>query len=755
LNEATNEPLSPFTLPSNKLAFILDNEKQIKKDINREAGDEIELLYYKKCQKEIETVGDVEAARKIDDEKTDVDTFNNLFGNSYVELSLGKPFDRSRGSTSLLTWTEKLEVKEMYSGVDFKVMREFTKEFYAIHKSGYIHAATYDLGEGRGSIDYFFKTQSDLNQFHASSLGPVTYLMAKKSYDERLFSLCLLIGTRWYEDSTNLYNLSGFLCKRTQSDWHLMRRTYLCILREKLGATQRFDVKEAINSFSSWFKSPYHPKLSEGKLKAIAGGSNTDGYKEWKKKYDISELGKETDPKVPRSQQLKQMLLERLEGNYRRDFGTGVVYERELDYYFVRKYTDPQLFLNAIFGEDEIYHMASKSDHKELIHFISNVQHPTFPFMQITYPFLGFSNGVYNLDTASFIEAADVPDGTQVRKMFTCDFEIKETPLFDAFIQYQFDHEDEIEFIYFILGRTLTRLTDKFDFMVMLYGQAGSGKSLLANLIKYTFGAGQVGIFGNSHEEKFGLYNYINCQILTCDDMPKNLAGTLPCSDFLAMMARGSVPCPMKGGLVTVVDDWNIPALFNTNSPPNYKDESGEIIRRTVIVEFLNMIEGKDKDLRLEQKIKEQEIATFIHRCRSTYLKYAKAYGGKDVEAFCPEIFKQSRNALREALNSTYRFASERLVYAEGKQITRTEMTKEFRLFVEKQYKTSSPSKEKINPPDVLRVDCRFEYFRNVCKHSEVGKLHKHKKGCCPKYNRTERSTSEIFLNMAFTNDEA
>jgi hypothetical protein len=69
LFDKANAPIGTFTLPSNKfeelfdhnkLAFILDNEKQIKEDIQRKARDEVELLcFYKKAQKYSETVGGV------------------------------------------------------------------------------------------------------------------------------------------------------------------------------------------------------------------------------------------------------------------------------------------------------------------------------------------------------------------------------------------------------------------------------------------------------------------------------------------------------------------------------------------------------------------------------------------------------------------------------------------------------------------------------------------------------------------------
>ncbi|GMF46358.1 unnamed protein product [Phytophthora lilii] len=106
--------------------------------------------------------------------------------------------------------------------------------------------------------------------------------------------------------------------------------------------------------------------------------------------------------------------------------------------------------------------------------------------------------------------------------------------------EFRFVKEDR-EFIYFLIGRWLTVLDDKFDFMLMIHGEGGSGKSVLANLVKFAFGQDQIGLLSNSMQEKFGLSEFATKQIACCDDMPHNIAKTLPRSDFLSMMTRGSI----------------------------------------------------------------------------------------------------------------------------------------------------------------------------------------------------------------------
>ncbi|CEG40109.1 hypothetical protein PHYSODRAFT_306840 [Plasmopara halstedii] len=88
-----------------------------------------------------------------------------------------------------------------------------------------------------------------------------------------------------------------------------------------------------------------------------------------------------------------------------------------------------------------------------------------------------------------------------VRTYIDSEFELDNdyAPLLDQYLKFQFDDET-IEFIYFMIGRLMTRLNDKFDFMVLLYGEGGSGKSLLMNLLKYSFASDQVIILSNSHQ---------------------------------------------------------------------------------------------------------------------------------------------------------------------------------------------------------------------------------------------------------------
>jgi hypothetical protein len=309
-----------------------------------------------------------------------------------------------------------------------------------------------------------------------------------------------------------------------------------------------------------------------------------------------------------------------------------------------------------------------------------------------------------------------------------------------------------------MLGRTLTKLKDKFDFMVMLFGLGGTGKSLLMNLLCYAFGPAQVGIFGSTFQDRFGLSEFATKQIVASDDMPRNIAKTLPKSDFLSMQSRGRIACPVKGKASIEVDSWLIPTVINTNDMPNYSDTSGEIIRRIMIIHFDNAIPDDEKDMGLEDSIKETEFCAFIDRCRTTYLRYCKEYAGRNVYTFCPQHFLDSRDILRINSNESYQFAKAHIRYVEPQDgqssamIPKAELKRLFNGYIKEKYNLSRPGKQTLDLDLLVRADCRFKHKAvNICKSCRK----KHVKDCCVDYSRTNRSKAEFILNAAYTHHSA
>ncbi|DAZ93660.1 TPA: hypothetical protein N0F65_012868 [Lagenidium giganteum] len=434
---------------------------------------------------------------------------------------------------------------------------------------------------------------------------------------------------------------------------------------------------------------------------------------------------------------LKEEIFDIVSDKYKREFGTGVIYEKQLDYYYTRKYDDPKVFINEIFYNNKCYHSCTKKTFEDLLYFIKNMAHPDFEFIKLDYDYIGFKNGVYELSTAKYIPTEALSKNIQVRKYIDQEFEIRETPYLDGYLRYQFE-EDDIDFIYFMIGRLLTKLTDRFDFMVMLYGEGGSGKSLLMKLVKFAFVDSQVGILSDTFQDKFGLFEFVPKQMVSCDDMPYNMAKTLPRSDFLSMMT-------LKGKGSIEVQDWDIPSLWNSNHFPNYTDKTCEIVRRVMTINFEKTVSKADKNTNLESDIIDNEYATFLHRCRSKYFEYCDKYSGKDIEMFCPQIFIENRDILRGDINNSYQFAKEQLTYAENEIFSKSDLTKAYKAYIKERFGPKQAAKETLNAHNVELADERFKYVEeNICRSCRK----QHIAGCCPDYERTNKSKRRYFKNI-------
>lgn len=659
------------------------------------------------------------------------------------------------------------------SGIDCLQMESKQK-----NPKGYVCRIIFKYLEDGKASEYFrvaFKSFEDREQFevclngspdteklrdhlvNGHSLNPyIGEMKPEDIIDKKLYELVSLAKPSWIIE--NCWQLAGMLHKMPYTDAYLMMKTYIAIMMTAAGNS--FDIPQCVNDFRSWETRDYPPSLNLTKIKQIVGGSNTEGYKAWKAKHELDAQSEKSEkssksndePKLTASQKLKVKLIDIAKDKYRRDFETGAVYERVLEYYYIRKYESPELFLNDIFGEDESFHMATKNDYEQLTHFIKKVAHPSFPFMAIDYNYIGFANGVYDLSRAEFIKADDVKPGVQVRKMINVDFVLEGAPLLDAYMNFQFKNPEEAEFVYFAIGRMMTRLDDNFQFMVMLIGQGGCGKSLLINLARYSYAHDQYGILSNSQQETFGLAEVATKQALFCDDMPRDIAKKLPKSDFLSMGSRGTVNCPIKGKQKSIaVHDWNIPTMINSNILPNYCDEENEVVRRIVVLPFENVVPTAERDVMLQSKIIANEYPEFLHRCRSAYIKYKELYGNVDVESFMPPLMLDQRAILSDALNDSYRFASSWLEPGTDKDsISRGEMNEHFKNFLIQQFGNTNPGRKKLSPQSVERAikGCKFDRL-NICKHcKEI-----HKKGCCDKYDRTARTKKEKYLNVRIKPD--
>lgn len=450
----------------------------------------------------------------------------------------------------------------------------------------------------------------------------------------------------------------------------------------------------------------------------------------------------------------------------KREFGTGIIYTKIKSYYYMREYDEPEKYLNKIFNTKEYldllkemiyndkgklvpkikdFHKLNKSEYNSLLNFMRNIEHNDFKFININYNFLGFQNGILNLETAEFIKEEDVDTDIIVRKYIDKEFKITETPLLDKYFKYQFDNE-VIQYVYFMAGRCLTKIKDKFDVMPLFYGQSRTGKSLILELIKYSFNGNQISNLSKTFQDKFGLAEVSGSQIFACDDMPPNISSVFPKSTFQSIVSNGSVSCPIKGVQKTIeIGNWDIPLIWCSNYLPNYSEDSGEITDRIFLINYENYVPENERDISLLNKIIDLEYSSFIYKAITTFIDIRDKNIGKSIWTFCPQYFIDNKELIRNQSNQFYNYLMTNTKYVENAELSVDELKDKYNTWLKEKY-NNSISNIKISFNTLLLANKEYIIKKlNICKYCK----NKHRAECCDKYNRTARSSKNYIMNIA------
>ena len=181
--------------------------------------------------------------------------------------------------------------------IDHKCDKKIVLEFILDGYSSVLRVEAFDDEKCVSGRLFHFKSGADRVKFFAleNQIKPLEYCLSNELYDQRIFKLCCMMKKSWFSDTKNLWNLAGMLYKKQHVDLKLMRKTYLCILK---AMTDRFDQTAAMKEFSGWEDSKYHPTLNEAQLKAIAGGTDSKAYNEWKDEYEPKEAKEKKKSKL-------------------------------------------------------------------------------------------------------------------------------------------------------------------------------------------------------------------------------------------------------------------------------------------------------------------------------------------------------------------------------------------------------------------------------------------------------------------------
>lgn len=314
------------------------------------------------------------------------------------------------------------------------------------------------------------------------------------------------------------------------------------------------------------------------------------------------------------------------------------------------------------FNFDQFMNFTHRSDSmRAAVEHLTNCKDSQFDSIEKDRHAFSFDNGIYNAMTNKFTPYTEhVDPNATTSKYFDVEFDTQdaeqytdiETPYFDSILDYQDISEDVKYWVYVFIGRLLYDVNEKDGWQVIFFfqGQAGTGKSTIANVCKSIYSDEDVGIMSNNIQRKFGLADIVDKKIFIAPEIKRDFC--LEQAEFQSMVSGESMSIAEKYKKSKFVT-WKTPGVLAGNETPDFIDNFGSIQRRIVSVRFTKKV--MNGDMMLGKKLN-QEIARIIHKCNMAYIDAYTKYSRDDVWKHLPQYFVDNRNAMAAATNPLIHF---------------------------------------------------------------------------------------------------
>lgn len=238
------------------------------------------------------------------------------------------------------------------------------------------------------------------------------------------------------------------------------------------------------------------------------------------------------------------------------------------------------------------------------------------------------------------------------------------TPHFQSVLDYQKFPEDVCKWMYVMGGRLMYDVGDLDQWQVIpfLKGIARSGKStLITKVFKKFYETEDVKTLSNNIERKFGLSSIYDAFMFISPEVKGDLC--LEQAEFQSMVSGEDISIARKNEKAISVT-WTTPGILAGNEIPNWRDNSGSVLRRLLTFNFGKQVQ--DADPKLEEKLNE-ELPAIMCKCVRAYLEYAQKYSDKDIWQVVPDYFKVIQNQVAMVTNSLQHFlSSEKVKFGES-----------------------------------------------------------------------------------------
>jgi hypothetical protein len=204
---------------------------------------------------------------------------------------------------------------------------------------------------------------------------------------------------------------------------------------------------------------------------------------------------------------------------------------------------------------------------------------------------------------------------------------------------------------------------DGWQVIPFLKGIARSGKStIITKVCKKFYETEDVKTHSNNSEKKFGLDSIHDGFMFISPEVKGDLA--LEQAEFQSLVSGEDLSIARKFKAAKSLQ-WKTPGILAGNEVPNWKDNSGSVLRRLATWNLTKQV--MDADPHLDQKL-DAEIPAILCKCVRAYLDYAAKYSDKDIWNVLPAYFKSVQSQVAMVTNTLQHFlASEKVVYGPDK----------------------------------------------------------------------------------------
>ena len=211
------------------------------------------------------------------------------------------------------------------------------------------------------------------------------------------------------------------------------------------------------------------------------------------------------------------------------------------------------------------------------------------------------------------------------------------TPNFDKVLKYQKLEQEVCNWAYVMGGRLCYNVgeLDSWQIIPFFKGIARSGKStLITKVFKKFYESEDVGVLANNIEKKFGLSAIKDNFMFIAPEIKADLG--LEQAEFQSIVSGEDVSIAVKNKTAVSIE-WNVPGVLGGNEVPNWKDNSGSILRRILPWNFTKQV--READPQLDEKLN-RELPIILLKCVRGYLDYSNKYRNRDIWNVVPKYFE-------------------------------------------------------------------------------------------------------------------